>query len=86
MTNSKCENIFDERLITENMVCAGNLGYENGVCRGDSGGPLAVPRSSTDDTAVVYGIAAFVVKCGHHDYPDGYMRVTRYLPWIQTFL
>ena len=67
------------------MVCAGG---ENGVCYGDSGGPLVVPRSSIDDTAVVYGITSFVkeLKCGHPNYPSGFMRVSKYLPWIKSFL
>ena len=87
MTNAKCLNHdYDHREVTKNMVCAGILGSENGVCSGDSGGPLVVPRSSTDDTAVVYGITSFGKKCGHPNYPDVFMRVSRYLPWIQSFL
>ena len=74
------------KMVTENMVCAGILGSENGGCYGDSGGPLVVPRSSTDDTAVVYGIAGFVKKCGHPNYPTVFMRVSKYLPWIKSFL
>ena len=92
MANAKCvthngsENLWDYRVITENMVCAGILGSEKGVCSGDSGGPLVVPRSSADDAAVVYGIASFVKNCGHPNFPDVFMRVSRFLPWIQSFL
>ena len=92
MTNSKCvigsgsENLYEKEEITKNMVCAGFTEGGAGGCNGDSGGPLVVPRSPTDDTAIVYGIASFVNHCAEPKYPTVFARVSEFLPWIQTFL
>ena len=69
------------------MICAGkwNEGGKDS-CQGDSGGPLVVPRSPTDDTAIIYGIASFVNHCAEPKYPTVFARVSEFLPWIQTFL
>ena len=39
VSNSKCQNLYDDILITDQMICAGNLD-KGGVdaCRGDGGG------------------------------------------------
>ena len=92
ITNAKCvnasgsENLFPEEKITKNMVCAGFTEGGKGACQGDSGGPLVVPRSSTDDTAIVYGITSFGKLCAEPNYPSVFARVTEFLPWIKTFL
>ena len=92
ITNAKCvnasgsENLFPEEKITKNMVCAGFTEGGKGGCHGDSGGPLVVPRSPTDDTAIIYGIASFVNHCAEPKYPTVFARVSEFLPWIQTFL
>ena len=92
ITNAKCvnasgsENLYLQEEITKNMVCAGFTEGGAGGCNGDSGGPLVVPRSSTDDTAIIYGIASFVHHCAEPKYPTVFARVTEFLPWIKTFL
>ena len=60
------------------------LGGE-GSCDGDSGGPLVVPKSSTDDTAVVIGATSFGPRdgCGLQGLPAVYAYVTKYLDWIK---
>ena len=55
-----------------------------------SGGPLVISRSSMPlpiaNTAVVYGITSWGEKCGSTKKPGVYTRVTKFLPWIQSFL
>ena len=92
VTNSNCvngngsENSYPIEEITKNMVCAGFPEGGKGSCHGDSGGPLVVPRSSTDDTAIIYGITSWGKTCAEPYYPTVYARVTEFLPWIKTFL
>merc|ERR1711971_426568 len=71
--------------ITAGMICAGDDDGGESICMGDSGGPLIVSKSSTDDTAVVIGASSFVaeVGCGAKDLPSVYAYVTNYLDWIQ---
>ena len=57
---------------------------KNSLCSGDSGGPLIIPKSDTDDTAVLIGIVSFGYRCGLSDAPGVYTRVTEYISWIQS--
>ena len=67
---------------TSNMLCAGGY-YGKGVCAGDSGGPLVVPRSESDDTAIVIGISSFTYgNCGQFG-EDVFARVQARLGWIK---
>ena len=61
------------------MVCAGDGSQDAG--KGDSGGPLIVPKSHSDDTAVVFGVVSWAHGCGRT--AGVYTRVTKYLDWIQ---
>jgi len=70
--------------ITSNMVCAGYLEGGKDSCQGDSGGPLVVPKSSSDDTAIIYGVVSWGWECAEPKQPGVYARVTRYLPWIKA--
>ena len=71
MTNTICDLLFHDYLISignytldnisPNMVCAGFPGAGKNACSGDSGGPLVVPKSPYDNTAVIFGIASWVM-------------------------
>jgi len=50
-----------------------------GVCNGDSGGPLTVPRGGQ---SMHVGIASFVVASCHNTLPSVFVRTTSFLPWI----
>merc|ERR1712172_341329 len=88
VTNDKCcQSPFKwgVQQITANMICAGDADGGESTCSGDSGGPLVVPKSSTDDTAVVIGATSFGPRdgCGLQGLPAVYAYVTKYLDWIK---
>ena len=85
ITNAKCSEPWGGH-VTEDTVCAGYPEGGAGVCQGDSGGPLIVPRSSNDRSAVIYGIVSFGGKCGEAKKPPVFARVSKFIPWIKTFL
>lgn len=60
-----------------NKVCTINQRGQ-GICRGDSGGPLI----TNTNPRIVVGVASWVVPCGH-GFPDVYARV---FPHMQDFL
>ena len=76
--NSQCTSAS-----SSNILCAGYDG--KGVCTGDSGGPLVVPRSKSDDTAIVIGISSFVDLNEAGDCTMSFFaRVSAELDWIKT--
>ena len=90
ITYDKCtypNTLWSPNQITTGMICAGDEDGGESICGGDSGGPLIVPKSSTDDTAVVIGASSFVsgaaYGCGAKRYPSVFTYVTNYLDWIK---
>ena len=87
VTNDKCCKApfkWGCQQITGNMICAGDADGGESACSGDSGGSLVVPKSSTDDYAVVIGAASFTPsRCGLQGLPAVYAYVTKYLDWIK---
>merc|ERR1711997_157653 len=92
VTKDKCVQdpfLWAPGQITANMICAGDADGGESTCSGDSGGPLVIPKSSTDDTAVLIGATSFgygeknVKGCGKKGYPAVYAYVPRYINWIK---
>ena len=86
VTNDKCVQAPFKwgAQITANMICAGDADGGESACYGDSGGPLVIPKSSTDDTAVVIGATSFgQPPCGRQGFPTVYAYVTKYIDWIK---
>lgn len=71
---------LSNRVVTENMLCAGDTRNLDDACKGDSGGPLMCPHN---DRMYLTGIISWGVGCGQKDTPGVYTNVTRYLGWIQ---
>uniref|UniRef100_A0A1B0DBT3 Uncharacterized protein n=1 Tax=Phlebotomus papatasi TaxID=29031 RepID=A0A1B0DBT3_PHLPP len=73
--NPNCETALGVTglLISERNICAGGLSDE-GVCGGDTGGPLVVAGEAI-------GIVSWGIPCGR-GYPDVYARVSFYRDWI----
>ena len=63
-------------------ICAKNKGVES-TCLGDSGGPLILPKSPTDDTAVVVGVTSFSSDDCNGLGPTVFTEVKMYLNWIK---
>jgi len=87
ISHDKCLSDFDweQNSISARMICAGDEDGGEATCRGDSGGPLIVPRGSSDDTAVVVGAMAFGPKvCGTKGFPSVHTYVPAYLDWIKS--
>ena len=89
ITNEKCidpHTNYPSYYITSNMVCAGIKEGGKDSCTNDSGGPLVVPRSSNDASAIIYGVVSFGVGCAKPNNPGVYARVAKYLDWIQSYM
>ncbi|NXY82007.1 PRS57 protease, partial [Alcedo cyanopectus] len=63
--------------VTANMLCGASRNATlQGVCTGDSGGPLIFKKK-------VYGIVSFSgERCGDRRYPDIYTRISNYIDWV----
>ena len=83
ITNEDCIQSYQ---LTSNMVCAGFKEGGKDACQNDSGGPLVVPRSSRDATAIIYGVVSWGDGCAQPDYPGVYSRVAKYLDWIEGYM
>ena len=89
ITNEKCvqpHTNYQPYQLTSNMVCAGIKEGGKDSCQNDSGGPLVVPRSSNDASAIIYGVVSWGVGCAKPNNPGVYARVAKYLDWIQSYM
>ena len=67
LTKENCRDWYSVKRITDGMICAIETVPKNmtkktkiSPCHGDSGGPLIVSKSSSDDTAVVIGVSSWI--------------------------
>ncbi len=68
--------------VKENMLCAGPLEGGQGVCYGDSGGPLFVPKGNE---LVQAGITSWGNECAAPNSPGVFTRVARYRDWLESY-
>ena len=69
---------------TKLYLCAGSRLDGKGICDGDSGGPLVVPRSKSDNTAVVIGVSSFGTSDSNGNCRlSVFAPVTSVLKWIK---
>jgi trypsin len=81
---SQCDRYwsqFDE----DNQICVGHSISGDSACQGDSGGPLL---QQSNGQWVVQGVASFVDDCKTNGNfpPNVYVKVSAYLPWIDTII
>ena len=70
-------------VLSQNMICAGDIYGEQDSCYGDSGGPLAVYANGE---WVLSGVVSWGYECANAQFPGVYARVSRYIDWISEYL
>ncbi|KAM9837660.1 transmembrane protease serine 9-like isoform 2-T2 [Aulostomus maculatus] len=76
--NQQCSCSYSPNInITDSMICAGR--ESQGVCWGDSGGPLQCQQGST---WIQMGVTSFGLPCALPDFPGVYSRVSSFQDWI----
>ncbi|KAJ8021024.1 Hyalin [Holothuria leucospilota] len=68
--------------ITDNMICAGI--DERSTCNGDSGGPLVCQEA--DGRWTLVGITSWGYQCGDPESPSVFVRVSKYLEYIESVI
>jgi secreted trypsin-like serine protease len=68
-------------VISNSMICAGELNGGKDACQGDSGGPLFLKGNSSEQD-VDLGIVSFGYGCAQAGYPGVYTSIPYVLPWI----
>eukprot|EP00804_Cyclotella_cryptica_P004860 CCRYP_004938-RA/>CCRYP_004938-RA protein AED:0.09 eAED:0.08 QI:0/0/0/0.66/1/1/3/0/387 len=89
VTNKACTQKpykFDENLLTESMMCAGEKG--KGFCYLDGGGPLVLdsdePKGKHENPVVQVGIVGGGPrKCARPSFPGIYTRVSEVADWVK---
>ncbi|XP_009988102.1 PREDICTED: serine protease 55, partial [Tauraco erythrolophus] len=77
-----CQRSTD-RLVTDNMFCAGYSTEGADACKGDSGGPFTV---SYHNTWFLLGIVSWGEGCAEKGKYGVYTRVSNYIPWIKEIV
>ncbi|KAK5643983.1 hypothetical protein RI129_007828 [Pyrocoelia pectoralis] len=86
ITNEECQQLFPKQDITihDNLLCTQTLkDYKDCTFTGDGGAPLML---KSGDTWYQEGILSFGAPACRTDFPDGNIRVSKYIQWINEKL
>ncbi|KAK3509232.1 hypothetical protein QTP70_025598, partial [Hemibagrus guttatus] len=76
-----CNNAY-KGLISNSMLCAGDMNGNRDTCQGDSGGPLVCQEK--DGRWYLYGVTSWGSGCGRQNSPGIYSSVHSLLSWIHS--
>ncbi|KAF4521950.1 hypothetical protein B566_EDAN009478 [Ephemera danica] len=83
ISNEQCTEYFGTELMDDSKICIETSGGTNGVCGGDSGGPLAFVES--DGIITQIGVISFGSALGCEvSAPYVLTRLTSYLDWLES--
>lgn len=72
-------------ILEEQQFCAGGRTAPRDTCKGDSGGPLQL-FNPEDRKYYIVGITSFGKACGLTNVPSVYIRVSYFLPWLESII
>nr|XP_021001219.2 chymotrypsin-like elastase family member 1 [Parasteatoda tepidariorum] len=85
-----CKRLVGDSFIPQTMICAGSMAPGNGVCHGDSGGPL---MCEIDNEWTVVGVASYVTDtnmehglCGLKGRPSVFNKVAPKVAYINRMI
>ncbi|XP_053341159.1 transmembrane protease serine 13b [Clarias gariepinus] len=78
---SLCNTAY-KGLISNDMLCAGDMNGGKDACQGDSGGPLVC--QDDDGHWYLYGVTSWGIGCGRVNRPGVYTDVHSYVAWIHS--
>lgn len=84
ITNADCQSVYGANMVVDHVVCANGFTSPSnqGVCGGDSGGPLIV-KAQADEFFTQVGIVSFAASTGcDRGRPSGFIRTAKFLSWI----
>ncbi|KAL2076793.1 hypothetical protein ACEWY4_027613 [Coilia grayii] len=80
---ASCKHKWERYFNEDQMACSISDGRD-GFCQGDSGGPLICGKGKA---TTLYGTIAYTGDpCDSDKYPEVYMRVPYFLPWIRSVI
>nr|XP_029730079.1 venom protease-like [Aedes albopictus] len=80
---------FPDQVFDNTVLCAGFPQGGKDSCQGDSGGPLMLPQLSANGQYYYFnliGIVSYGYECAKAGFPGVYVKVTTYIPWIESKL
>ncbi|XP_013144041.1 PREDICTED: serine protease snake-like [Papilio polytes] len=70
----------------DTQICYGDHDESKDTCQGDSGGPLQLKNQKIKCMYTVVGVTSFGSGCGLIGQPGVYVKVTAYVPWIESIV
>lgn len=86
ITNAECQAVYGANMVIDHVACANGFTSPSnqGVCGGDSGGPL-IMKGQAEENFTQVGIVSFAASTGcDRGRPSGFIRTAKFLSWISS--